>query len=319
MVSVRRLLLLEDVARLGSFSAVAAEQFLTTSAVSQQIQKLESEAGQPLVERVAHGVKLTEAGHALVRHALAIRHQLAAAEADLASFTTMQKGRVTLGSFPSASATLLPAVLALFTERYPRTKISVVSSLRPDLVERMLRRELDLSLLWEYPWNRLDPAELTSEHLLQDPTVYLISAQNKFAERRFVRLRDLKDQEWIVRGGGHPAGELLRRATLEAGFEPRITFESHDYQETQAMVAAGLGIAMMPRLGLAVSRPDVRIVQADPRDRLPSRTMYVSKTSRHRTTPATSKLYELIFQALRPVADWLSAPEADIRGPIPEV
>lgn len=319
MVSVRRLLLLEDVARLGSFSAVAQQHFLTTSAVSQQIRKLEAEAAQPLIIRVAHGVRLTEAGTAVVKHATAIRNELAAIEADLNNYATLQKGTVILGSFPSASATLLPPVLSMFTDHFPGAQISVVSLLRPELIERMLRYELDLSLLWEYPWNRLDHPDISSHHLLDDPTVYLISAQNRFADRRYVKLGELRNEKWIVRGGGHPAGELLRRASLEAGFEPRITFEAHDYQETQAMVAAGLGIAMVPRLGLTMSRPDVRIVQADPSDRLPARRMYVSRVSRRELSPPVERLHDLIFHALRPVREWLAEPIADIRESVPEM
>lgn len=311
-------MLLEDIARLGSMSAVAAERYMSTSAVSQQIQKLESEVGQALVERVPHGVRVTELGLVLAEHGHAIRLRLAAAAADVASFANLEKGAVSFGSFPSASATLLPPVLSTFKDLYPQARISVVSALRPDLINRLLRHELDLSVLWEYPWNRLDNAELATESLLQDPTVYLVSEKNELADHRFVRLSDLAEQEWIVRGGGHPAGEVLEHATLKAGFSPRISFESHDYQETQAMVAAGLGIAMMPRLGLPARRSDVRIVQGDPRDKLPARTMLLCHPARARMSPAAMKLHTAVFQSLTPLLDWLDRSNADIRGPLPE-
>lgn len=318
MLGMQRLLLLEDIARLGSMSAAATERYMSTSAVSQQIQKLESEVGQALVERVPHGVQVTELGLVLAEHGHAIRLRLAAAEADVASFANLEKGVVTFGSFPSASATLLPPVLSSFKDLYPTARIAVVSALRPDLINRLLSHELDLSVLWEYPWNRLESSELVAEPLLHDPTVYLVSEKHKLADHRYVRLSDLGDQEWIVRGGGHPAGEVLEHSTLKAGFSPRISFESHDYQETQAMVAAGLGIAMMPRLGLPARRSDVRIVQGDPHDKLPMRTMLLCYPSGTRMSPAAKKLYNGVFRSLAPLLGWLERPNADIRGPLPE-
>src|SRR3954452_13128179 len=108
MLDVKRLKVLREVASRGSFSAAAETLHFTQSAVSQQIAALEREAGMPLVERNARGVRLTQAGEALVRHTDVILARLADAEAELEAIAGLRGGRVRLASFPSAGATIAP-------------------------------------------------------------------------------------------------------------------------------------------------------------------------------------------------------------------
>src|SRR4051794_37300908 len=138
MLDVRRLRVLREVAAHGSFSAAADALSYTQSAVSQQIAALEREAGTRLVERSARGVKLTDAGRALVGHADAILARLADAEQELEAISGVRGGRLRLAAFPSACATLMPLAVARFRERHPGVELSLHPADPPD-ADRLLR------------------------------------------------------------------------------------------------------------------------------------------------------------------------------------
>ena len=125
MLDVRRMRVLREVAQRGSFSAAAEALSFTQSAVSQQIAALEREAGAVLVERSARGVRLTEAGEAVVRHADGILGRLAEAEAELEAIAGLRGGRLRMASFESAGATLMPLAIRDFAERHPGIELSM--------------------------------------------------------------------------------------------------------------------------------------------------------------------------------------------------
>src|SRR5919197_2895512 len=118
MLDVRRLRVLREVAAQGSFSAAAEALSYTQSAVSQQIAALEREAGTTLVERGARGIRLTDAGLALVEHADGILARLAAAESELEAIAGLRGGRLRLASFATAGAALVPLAIAHFSRRH---------------------------------------------------------------------------------------------------------------------------------------------------------------------------------------------------------
>ena len=136
MIDVRRLRVLSEVAARGSFSAAADALTLTQSAVSQHVAALEREVGQALVERGTRPVELTEAGHALTRHATGIFARLDAAEQELEEIAGRRRGRLRFGSFPTALVTLVPPAFARFRRRHPEVTLTVVD----DHLQRLLPR-----------------------------------------------------------------------------------------------------------------------------------------------------------------------------------
>src|SRR3712207_4824217 len=120
--------------------------------------------------------------------------------------------------------------------------------------------EADLSLLWDYAWNRVDPDAYTLTHLLDDPTMLIVSSDHPLAGRRQVAVTELSAEDWVVREPDHPVAEAPDRTCRAAGFQPRIAFHANDYQEAQAMVSVGLGIALAPRTAVTNPHPDVRVV-----------------------------------------------------------
>src|SRR2546423_7296631 len=149
MLDVKRLKVLREVARRGSFSAAAEELSYTQSAVSQQIAALEQEADAKLLERGPRGVRLTDAGRALVEHSEAIFARLAAAEAELDDIAGLRAGRLRLASFSSAGATLAPLAAGLFRQRHPGIRMELVEADDDESIPLLRAGELELALIFE--------------------------------------------------------------------------------------------------------------------------------------------------------------------------
>ena len=260
MLNVKRLELLLDVVELGSVTAAGAKHGYSPSGVSQQLRRLETEVGQPLLQRHTRGMVPTEAGHVLASHTRRILRQLAAAESDLAGIAGLSRGSVTMGTFPTLGGSFLPLVISRFKKHYPAIELRVRSSRFEELVEMLENGQVGLSLLWDYEWDRIQPETFALTTVFEDATVLIVGKEHRLARRKQVAMADLSEEEWIVRGDEHPVVEVLHRSSKAAGFTPRIAFEANDYQEAQAMASVGLGIALAPRTAVVNKHPGVSIL-----------------------------------------------------------
>jgi DNA-binding transcriptional LysR family regulator len=290
MLDVRRMRVLREVAVRGSFSAAAEALSFTQSAVSQQIAALEREAGTVLVERSARGVRLTEAGEALVRHADAILARLGEAEAELEAIAGLRGGRLRMASFESAGSTLMPLAIASFRERHPGVELSM-SLLDTDVSLPMLRGgELDLVLI-ESSRSREEEG-LDTTHLLEDPMYLVLPVDHPLAERRTVRLGDLAADAWIGGSDNCECNRLTARACGVAGFEPRFAFQTDDYGAMQGLVAAGVGVSLIAELGLHSVRDDI-VIRSLGRE-TPVRQIHAA-TRAHRA-PAAAAMVDILIE-----------------------
>jgi len=299
MLDVKRLRVLREVAAHGSFSAAAEALAYTQSAVSQQIAALEREAGTVLVDRSARGVKLTDAGEALVRHADAILARLADAEAELEAIAGLRGGRLRLVAFPSAGATLAPRAVAAFRERHPSVDITLIPG-EPDYGIAALRGgETDIALLIESGFETCHDPAIERTRIMDDPMYALLPAGHPLAARRRLRLDDLREDSWIM---GPPVttcpdSEILLRACQSAGFEPRIAFNSDDYLAIQGFVAAGMGVSLIPDLALLAVRDDVVVRQL--RTRAPVRHIVAGTLAGGYCSPAKQAMLEILCEVGR--------------------
>jgi molybdate transport repressor ModE-like protein len=302
-LDVRRLLLLAEVARQGSITAAAAALSYTTSAVSQQISRLEAEAGQPLLERHARGISLTEAGAALLARAGRIDRELRAARSELDDLAGLRSGSLRIGTFPTVAASFLPLAVREFRTQHPGVDLVVRSARNAGLLDLLDGREIDLTLLWDYAWRRLAHDGLEITHLLDDPVTLVVAKTHPLAGRETAAFAELAGEPWIVRAD-HPVAEVLTRSCREAGFEPTIAYRAHDYQEAQAMAAVGIGIALAPRLALTGLRDDVTTVSLG--EAAPARRILVARPRDRRPTPAAAAMtdtFAAVAGALRRTAE----------------
>src|SRR5215211_8116057 len=297
MLDVKQLRVLKEVGERGSFSAAAEALSYTQPAVSQQIAALEKRAGATLVDRTSRGVHLTDAGRALVEHAEVVLSRLAAAEAELEAMASIRGGRVRLASFPTAGASLLPPAVALFTERYPEVELSFVER-EPEEAAQMLRAaELEVAIVFEYGGVETEFQrfyEGIELHPLVDDPMYLALPQgHPMACRARVRLRDLKDETWIQESGNHSwCGRFHETACLAAGFTPKVGFRSDDYNVVQGLIAAGVGISLVPGLALTNVREDIviRSLGRTP----PARSIAAATLAGRHRSPATEAMLGIL-------------------------
>lgn len=268
MIEARHLRVLRAVARTGSFSAAARELGCTQPAVSQQMKALEHTSGTPLLVRGSREMRLTEAGEALVRHAAGILAGLTAAEEEVAAIAGLRAGRVRLTSFPSGSSTLVPCAVAAMRTQYPGTKVSLEEAEPPRSVEMLRAGDCDITLAFRYV-DLPTPAEeswddLVVRPLLTDRLVGVVPDGHRLAERGGpVEIAELADEEWIA--GCPRCRRHLVEVCERAGFTPRIDFATDDYPAVVGLVAAGLGVAVLPELALESVRPKgVAVVEVRP-------------------------------------------------------
>jgi DNA-binding transcriptional LysR family regulator len=295
MLSVGRLNVLREVAYRGSLSAAADALSYTQSAVSQQVATLEAEAGMALLERHPRGVSLTAAGQTLVGHAEGVLARLEAAEAALAEIAGLRAGRLRMASFPTAGGTLMPLAIATFRAAYPDVELTLAEGEPEEIVPRLRAGDLDLALLFEFALETLLDEDMTRVELLEDPMYLALPRDHPAARRSRVRLQDLHDAAWVQTASASPCARHVVRSCHAAGFEPNVAFESDDYQTVQGLVAAGVGVALIPELALSAVREDIAIRALSPAP--PVRQVIAAAPAGARLVPATPAMLGVLEHA----------------------
>ncbi|MBI5105405.1 MAG: LysR family transcriptional regulator, partial [Solirubrobacterales bacterium] len=253
-LTLQGLRVLREVARRGSFSAAADALDYTQSAVSRQVATLEAAAGAPLFERAARGVRPTEAGRLLLGRAEAILDEVDGAHRDLAAARDAARGLVRLGAFPTAIAALVPRTMALAAQRHPEIEVRLREGTTPAQLRRLVRGEVDLAVLGALA----DTPGLTSAPLLEDPMLVAVGRGHPLAGRRQVALDALAGEAWIA-----GAGDVTSTLAAELDFHPPVRFAVREWTAKLGLVAAGLGVTLVPALAAPAIRDDVALVRID--------------------------------------------------------
>src|SRR5262245_2635718 len=289
-LELRHLIALKAIADEGTFGRAARRLGYTQSAISQQIAMLERIVGRRLIDRPGgpRPVSLTEAGDLLLRHADAIAARLQAAQADLAALDAGDAGPLRIGTYQSVGARVLPELLREFCGEWPQVEVTLQESADDrDLLELVERGGLDLSFV-VLP---LDPGPCEALELFRDPYVLVVPAGSQLASRdRSPSLRELLDHPLISNRTCRTTQRVEDRLR-HAGREPNIAFRSDDNGTVQGLVAAGVGIAIVPRLTVDETDPAVQVVELG--DRVPPRLVGIAWHRDRRRTRAAEAFVEL--------------------------
>ncbi|MFB7124240.1 MULTISPECIES: LysR family transcriptional regulator [Streptomycetaceae] len=279
------------VAHLGSFTAAGERLGFTQSAISRQIATLEAELGTPLFDRLARGVRLTEHGRALLPHAEAMLERLDTTRRDLVALTELTAGRLRVGAFDSANAALVPGALAAFRAAHPDVAISLTEGLAAHLLDLLAEGAIDLALVASYT----EPADTGEQFdfrpLMDDPVLVALPRGHRLARRRRLRLAELADEPWIA--ARRHAESTLLAACVRSGFQPRIEYTVAAWTAKLGLVAAGLGITLIPSLAARVTRPGIALIPLHPDD-TPVRQVYTVTRRGRRVPPAAEAFAALL-------------------------
>jgi DNA-binding transcriptional LysR family regulator len=302
MLNAARLNVLREVLGRGSFSAAADALSYSQSAVSQAIATLEGEVGTALVERVRGGARPTAAGAALVTHAEGILGRMEAAENELAAIAGGRAGRLRIASFPSAGAALVPQAIAAFRASHPGVDVTLAEGEPEEIAPRLRGGEFDLALLYEFEGvgDRLETGIRRFE-LLEDPLHLALPGDHGLAKREQLRLEDLSEESWVQTSVSSPCARHVVRSCHVAGFEPKVAFESDDYQTVQGLVAAGVGVGLIPQLALSAVRRDIRIRALHPHS--PVRKVFAASRRGAPVTPAVATMLDTLREVARSQGD----------------
>ena len=285
MLDVTRLRVLDAVARHGSVTAAARELAYSQPSVSHHLSRLEGETGAQLLQKAGRGIRLTQAGRLLADRAAEIIGRLDAADAELSAHIGLNAGRVRLAGFASAIGSLVPRAAAALARDHPGLEIGSTDTHPPEALELLRTGKVEVAIIFRYDESEEEPSGIRLRHLLDDP-MYLL------AHRRTRELASLSEATWIA-GCERCRGHLLALCE-DAGFEPRIGYESDDMVLIQALVAAGLCVATLPGLALRAHHADGVVARKLPG--LPRR-VYVATYGDPPDPPAVAALVGALAEA----------------------
>jgi DNA-binding transcriptional LysR family regulator len=305
-----------EVARTGSFTAAAVPLGFTQSAVSRQVSALEHEVGAVLFDRLPRGVRLTASGRALLAHADAVLDRLDLAQRDLQALTELAAGRLAVGAFSTAEVALVPRALAAFAAAYPRVAVELAEGTSPQQVRRVRSGAIDVAVVSSTGGAALDDTRVELHLLLQEPLLVALPADTRIpvtghpAERVSrvrgrVRLADLAGEAWIA-GAENPEATLLADA-VDAGFRPYIRYVAQEWTAKLGLVAAGLGVTLVPALAASGVRADVVLARLDPED-MPPRAVHAATGRGAALSPPARIFLDLLRRGAADLArEWREA------------
>nr|WP_258175423.1 LysR family transcriptional regulator [Actinopolyspora mortivallis] len=291
MLDVRRMQVLRAVINSGSVSAAANNLGYTPSAISQQLTTLEREAGLPLLEKAGRGLRPTAAGTMLAERAGRLSELISETEAELSELRAGRIGVLRVRFFHSAGVALIPPAVAEFREQCPDVQLDL-SMCEQGLLDQLVEGSADVAVLVtgrDVPVTR----GIRMVHLVDDPYRIVLPRGHPLGAEQAVDLGWLSGESWIQESLTHgPCAEPLRDAFAAAGFTPNLALEADNSHSSQGFVAAGVGVSLIPRLGLDPVHPNVVIRPA--RNPEPVRRIHVAVRESVAQLPST----EILLRAL---------------------
>lgn len=265
-IDSQELRILSTLAETGSLTATAQALGLTQPAVSQRIKRLELRLAVPLIERCGRGIRLTPAGQVLAVHGARVTAEIDKALAVISDLRGDRAGVLRLVGFPSASATIVPALMQQMRQEAPDVALQYREAEPPGAAELLREGEVDCALVFDYEGAGEWPAGSVYTPLWQEDVTLVVSAEcGSYQDGQSVSLADFAGENWIA-GCEKCRGHLLT-AAAGAGFEPQIIQETDNMPALLAMVAVGGAVGLVPQIALAAARqlPEgVRVLRLEP-------------------------------------------------------
>ena len=234
------------VAETGSFSRAAERCQIAQPSLSQQVLKLEEDLGAKLFDRLGRSVRLTEAGRAFVPHARSILEQMEAARCSVADKKADVRGRVAVGVIPTIAPYLMPRYTAAFAKRYPDAKLRILEKTTPVLIEGLRDLSIDMAIL-ALPLRHKD---LECFPICTEPLFAVLPKEHPRAGAKSLFLKELRGESFVMLRDGHCLRDLSIATCTHARISPNIAFESDQISSLLGMVAAGVGVALVPEMAI---------------------------------------------------------------------
>jgi LysR family hydrogen peroxide-inducible transcriptional activator len=234
------------IADTGSFSRAAERCQIAQPSLSQQVLKLEEDLGTKLFDRLGRSIRLTEAGRAFLPHARSILSQMETARSSVIDKGADVRGSVAVGVIPTIAPYLMPRYTTAFAKKYPEAKLRIVEETTPILVESLRELSIDLAIL-ALPLRHKD---LELFPLRTEPLFAVLPKDHPRAAAESLALKDLRGESFVMLRDGHCFRDLSIAACTHARVTPRIAFESGQFSSLFGMVAAGVGISLVPEMAI---------------------------------------------------------------------
>ncbi|MFJ8884349.1 LysR family transcriptional regulator [Streptomyces sp. NPDC102402] len=299
MIDVQRLRVLRAVAHHGSFGKAAVALRLTPSAVSQHVAALERSLGAQVVTRSTRGVALTQAGQIMVGAAESVAAELAQAKQQVERLST-GRTQLTVATFTSGGRHLLPGALPRFMARHPHTQLHVREGEPEDTLPLVRQGAVDLALAYHFdgplPVGPGTSAELRWTPIVEDPLHVVMPEGHRLGDRRSLDIAELASEPWVL--GCLKTEAYLRRYAERAGFAPDVRGTTTDYFFARSLVAAGVGISLIPSIALVPALPGLHVVPVEAP--APARHIGVATLGRRDHPHVTTFIESLREQAASP-------------------
>lgn len=288
-IDLRRLRLLRELDERGTLTAAANAVHLTPSAVSQQIAGLSRDTGVPLLEHRGRGVRLTGQARVLLEHAAVVEQQLERARSDLAAYRDGMLGRVTVGALSTGVSALVAPLYARLAAARPGLELRAVESEPPECFAALSRGDIDVAIAIDYrdAPSRTDP-RYSRVDLLADQMDVALPHGHRLASRAGIDLASLADEPWVATGADEPCAQILYAVCAAAGFSPQVRHVSLEWTAVAALVAAGAGVALVPRL--ASPLPLDGVMMCPVRDVAASRLVFAVARAGSEQNPAIAEV-----------------------------
>ncbi len=234
------------IADTGNFSRAAERCRIAQPSLSQQVQKLEDDLGVKLFDRLGRSIRLTEGGRAFIPRARAILEQLDAARSSAADKNADLRGNVTVGVIPTVAPYLMPAYTASFAKKFPDAKLRIIEETTSVLVEGLRDLSIDVAIL-ALPLRHKD---LELFPIRTEPLFAVLKKNHPRARAKSLALKDLRGESFVMLRDGHCFRDLSLDTCTRARITPNIAFESGQFSSLLGMVAAGIGVSLVPEMAI---------------------------------------------------------------------